>query len=617
MKVKNTTDKLFQSERSRSIVIYIAIFLLYILYFRTILDSGLSADDMWNFNSQVGQYTGGTSAWEITRNQFVMWMKMGRFFPFSIYVHMIFRIMPSVLCYKACIVLSIFVNNLIGGWCLHKITGQRYSRYCFMLLFPLFVQLTPEFDSGLYCYHMLIQFVVTWCFLSLWCLLKYMEQNKAGYAIGSVIFYFFALGTYEVAFVFIFVLVVTVFYKVRNRKQAVKYSIPNVILLMIMGIVNVILKMNAQIGTYDGISVNLQIKPIIITLLKQCSTCFPVGRYICCALKHVEPYSDLLPFTLKEIVQQVKILDVITILLYIAIFLMVERWFFKQWNEREDTDKLLILVGGCLFILPGMLIAVSVKYQDLLGWCSGHLPAYMQSFGVAILVLGLYGLILKKCKGKNSSVVIRYGCLSLAIVIILINQISGRVIVEYMNQYRKYPQENIAAAARDGLFDELKGNENTRLFGTTSYLYDVNSSRSFYTRFTKSNMFAAPRQDIVDIACENMNNDNVCELSSLDEKEYFAIFNMADRRSGAIILGKCIEVEVNENQTDFSHVWIQNPNVYVHGDYDAEICDNRTLIKEGKDYKIYELEGLYDIMQSEEYYKEEVGTGVLYQQQED
>lgn len=604
---------MFQSERGRSIVIHIAIVLLYILYFRVILDSGLSADDMWNFNVQAAQYTGGTGAWEITRNQFLMWLNMGRFFPFSVYVHVLCSIMPSILCYKACIVLSIYVNNLIGGWCLKRITGQRYSQYFFMLLFPLFVQLTPEFDSGLYCYHMLIQFVVTWCFLSLWCLLQYMGQNKARYAIGSVIFYCFALGTYEVAFVFIFVLVITVFYKNRDWKHVVRYSMPNVILLMIMGILNVILKMNAQISTYDGITVNLQIKPILITLLKQCSTCFPIGRYICCTIRYVEPYSDLLPFTLKEIVQQVKILDVVTILVYIGIFLLVERWFFKQWKERSDDDKLLVLIGVCLFVLPGILIAVSVKYQNLLGWCSGHLPAYMQSFGVAILVLGIYGLILKHWKGKKTEAIIRFAGLGVAVIIILFNQVSGRIGVEYMNRYRKYPQENITEAAKVGFFDELQDNETRMLFGTTSYIYDLSASRDFYSRFTQSNIYAIPRQDIVNLAKENCNSENICELSSLGETKYYAMFNMANRESGAIILGRCIEVEVNDNQTDFRHVWVQNPSVFVQGDFEVDVTDDWTLIEHGKDYRIYELEGMYDIMQSEEYYKNEAGTGVLVQ----
>lgn len=613
MKVKSTVDKVFRDEKSRSIVMYAAIFLLYVLYFRVILDSGLSADDMWNYNIQASKYTGGPNAWEVMKNQFLMWIQMGRLFPFSNYVQLLFSIMPSVVCYKACIVVSIYINNLISGWCLHKITGQRYSQYLYMLLLPLFLQLSPEFDSALYCYHMLMQLVVAWCFLSLWCLLQYMEQNKIRYAIGNVIFYFIALGTYEVAFVFILVLIITVFCKISDWKQRVKYCIPNVVTILIMGVLNVILKLNAQSGTYDGITVNLQIKPIIVTFLKQCSTCFPIGRYICYSVRYIEPYSDLYPYTLHEIIQQVRVLDVVTILLYIGLFLIIEYWYYKQWKKQTDGDnRLLLLIGLCLFVLPGVLIAVSVKYQNLLGWCSGHLPAYMQSFGVAFLVLGLYGLILKHCKGKKLEAVIRYVCLGIAVVIILLNQISGRIRVEYMNQYRKYPQENIALAAKEGLFDEFQNNEDKVLFGTTAYIYDQSSSRGFYSRFTQSNIYATPRQDVVNLVKENCNGENICELSDLGETEYYAMFNMAKRGSGAIILGRCIEVEFNDNQTDFRHVWVQNPSVFVQGDFEVDVTDDWTLIEDDKDYRIYELSGSYDIMQSEDYYKDEAGIGVLY-----
>lgn len=648
----------FNVINNRNIAIHIAIFLFYVLYFHIICESGLSADDMWNSNIQAAKYLDGFNAWEVTWNQFLVWLKMGRFFPFSNYAALLFSIVPSVTVYKSCIIGMIWLNNYICGCCLKRITKSNAIQFLYMLIFPLFVQLTPEFDSGLYCYHMLIQMVVLWCFLSLWCLLRYMEGRNVRYAIGSGCFYFLALGTYEVSFVFIFALFWVVFTMETDWKRRIRFCLPNLLVIICMGLANLGARLFLQEGTYEGITVNISLKPMMLTFLKQCATCFPVGRYICSGLKYCVPYSEVYPYTIADILSVIQVWDVLAVVLFVGVICMIKPiriQLFEMGTKEEKTaylnstqgvkeaaatieylngeesknanqkegaaskkegiatwNRTIIGLGLIVFLFPGMLIAVSAKYQQILGWCGGHLPAYMQSVGIAIFLTGMLSFMFSRIRKQWIIKTIQYNGLVIAIIILILNQVSGRAGVEYMNGFRRYPQENIEKAAEAGFFEEIAEDDSKILFGTTSYIYDNNCTNEFYSKLTKSRIMAIPRDELVNLCIRQFGVQETYDMTVWQDKRYYAVFNMAAKKQGAIIMGYCQSTELNEAGTGLEHVWIQNPKVFVRGEDFLTIPATWTLLESGEDYRIYELDGTYDIMQEDEYYKNEAGTGVLY-----
>lgn len=573
---------------------HIMIFLLYVLYFRAVLNSGLSADDMWNYNIKASQYTGGPGAWELTWNQFFMWLNAGRLFPFSNYVYILFQFMPSITFYKILIVLSTYLSNLLCGLSLKKITGQRYFEYMYMLLFLLFIQLTPEFDSALYCYHMLIQLVSIWCFLSLWLVFQYMDSKKKQYMVLSVISYFMALGTYEVAYVFIFVILLGIGIRTKGWKTIIKMGTPHMVVTIAMGILNVYLRIHARTEAYDGITLNLHAKQVIITLIKQCFTCFPVGRYIRYGLQREQLYSHLYPYTVWEVIKSTRLLDILTIILFAGIFVIIER---RYWDNRKIQTGMLrtvIGMGLILFLLPGGLIAVSVKYQNMLGWCSGHLPAYMQSMGIAMVVLGIYEWI--RQKHWKVTKIIRAGCLFIAIVILLLNQITGRISVEKMNQSRKYPQECLEAAADAGMFDEVIDDSEKIVFGVTDYIYDISSSRDFYSRYAKANIYAMPRQDVIGVMKNTGLSTDGYEMVD-NRQQFYATYSVANQEGGLVIIGKCCYVQLDDQGMEFSHVWVEDPKIYVQGQVEnSELIDGQQ--------GIYQEKGVYDLIEIKNYYSD-------------
>lgn len=632
IKEKRKIYTLTSPEQNRNIAIFIAIFLFYVLYFGVICNSGLSADDMWNSNIQAARYLNGPSAWEVMWNQMITWLKLGRVFPFSNYAALLFTCISSVPVYKACIVGMIIINAFVCGACVKAVLKSGSTQLVFLLVFPLFLQLTPEFDSGLYCYHMLIQMVVLWCFLSLWCLLCYMECHRKRYAAGSAVFLFLALGTYEVAFVFLFALLWVAWTMKKKWKAVLTVCLPDLIVFLCMGLVNLGARLFLQESVYQGISVSLSIKAVMITLLKQCSTCFPVGRYICSGLKYCDPYTDVYPYSLSGILSWIRVGDILAVLLFLGIFIAAGfltvkagAWSRKKRNTGQDGTEAVLLnpsgikpewtlvgLGLIVFLFPGLLIAVSAKYQQILGWCSGHLPAYMQSVGLAIAVTGFYSLIMKGNWKQLAKQVFSWGCVCAAVIVIFLNLVSGRAGVEYMNRFRKYPQENITAAAKAGFFDDIAGDSAKILFGTTAYIYDQSCAGEFYSKLTDSHIYAITRNELVNQCVEEYGGLDIYELCEWQGEEYYGIFNMAEQDSGALIMGKCVRLELNEAGTDFRHVWIQDPKVFIRGADAAGIPEDWEVLVQDQDYGIYGLEGVYDVMQDAEYYKNEAGTGVLY-----
>lgn len=621
---KNTSRRM--GNRLQDFWVYLAMFAFYLLLFRLVCQSGLSADDMWNSNVWASPYTGINKPWDTFTGQIMTWLRLGRFFPFSNLATYIFVMCPTIVSYKLAIVVATYLDNLVCSLCLRTITGSKLAGYLYMLLFPVLIQLTPEYDSGLYCYHMLIQSVVLFCFLSLYGLVRYIDTDKKRYAVMSAICFLIALGIYEVAFVFIFVMIYVAYSRTKNFGKTIRYGLADGIVFGIMCLINIAARLFFKTGTYDGIDVQFHPVAVLVTLVKQCSTCIPLGRYICARLKYCYPYSDVYNYSVPDLLKELEVLDFVTILLFAGLlFYMIHRMKDKR-EEIKKSSGMLIVVGLLVFILPGVLIAISSKYQQMLGWCSGHLPAFMQSIGFAMLITGLFFALWSGIKGETGRRLLSVTCGILAAVIMLFSHVTGREAVEYMNSYRKYPQENVANAAKAGLFDDIVNNEDKVVFGTTSYIYDISTSRQFYSKFARANIYAVTRQNFYETVTDSETgagyseevidsvNYRLYDVDSL-EKEYYGVFNIANKESGALIIGKCVQIDWDADAEAMRHVWIDNPKVYIRNDGLAIAgVDSSSWqeVKAGKDYTIYQLQGRYDILQNSGYYDTETEAGTLY-----
>ena len=531
----------------------ITIFIYYLLYFSIILKSGYYGDDALNSNARGVVYN-NNSILNLTFTIMKSWFDGGRVFPFAFYVYELFSLVSSRIIYKLLILITIFINNVLFGKYVKSVTGSDKLKYTVMLLFPIFIQLNSDFANPIYSYHMLMQITLMWLFLSLNSIISYIKKGKKFRTIFSTLFFLIALCTYEIAFTFIVILFLTVYAYTHNIKKTIKILTPHLLVLVIMFLINIYFRSTApQIG-FGSVTINWDFYKILITYLKQCFSAFPLARYFTTFGKAEYPY------TLKEIISGIQLLDLELVIFFFFIIKQIKK---SEKSEVNILNKgIVILIAFLFYIMPGVLIGMSSKYQAELSWGTGHLPSYMQSFGFT-LICAILIISMGQIPFKKYNIILKFFGSVIVIFLIIINQQVGRISVENSNAYLRWPRENVENAIRVGILEDIaSGNV---LIGTTNYTFDAQDSTNFYSLEAKKQILGKSKAEIInELVLKNVDN-NIYNMT--EDRRRFAIHSEADKNSGYVIIGECMDIELNYEKTDVKCISVINPKIYIQGDF--------------------------------------------------
>ena len=542
-----------KSKSSKESLICFSIFIYYILYLGIILKSGYLGDDALNINTGGVKYN-NSSVFGLTKTIVKIWINSGRLFPFAFYMYGFFNAISSRIIYKLLIIISIFLNTILFGHYIKRMTKSDRLKYYIILLFPVLLQLTSEFNNSIYAFHMLMQITLMWLFLSLHSIINYIENRKTSRCILSVFFLFIALGTYEIAYTFIAILFLTVYAYTHNIKKTIKILVPHLIVLTIMLSLNMYLRLTATTIGYGGVTVNLNFLKVLITFLKQCSSAIPLARYFATFGKAGYPY------TLNEIISRIQILDVVLVILFFFILILIKNSIKSDINILNKG--IVLLIALLFFIMPGMLIGISSKYQLELQWGTGHLPSYMQSFGFVLICVVLY-IIINKIRLKKVKLTIKILCTLVVIFLIIVNQQVGRISIDNSNAYFRWPRENVESAIKLGILSDVTSED--ILLCTTNYTFDAQDSVNYYSLEAKKQILSKSNAEIVNELVARQVDSNTYNMTE-DERKY-AIYSYADKNFGYVIIGECMEIELNYEKTDIKRISVINPKIYFEGDF--------------------------------------------------
>lgn len=529
------------------------LFIYYVVCFAITLESGYSGDDVLN-SSTHGIVYKNVSITDFTITVIKHWLSQGRVFPFGLYFYGFYSVVTSRVIYKFIIIVSVYLNCVLFGQYLKKMTGSERIKQYAMLLLPILIQLSAEYYSALFAFHMLMQLLLMWLLLTLLLLMKSIEKGKLYLSIISAGFLLVALGTYEIAFIYILFIFLTVYTYHHNVKSTLKSMIPQLVVYGLMLLVNAYFRLTMSRSGYAGITFNLDISAIGITYLKQCSSVFPLGRYFATYGRPGYPY------TLSELLAGVTLSDGVLIGLFLVISLLMTRW-----TKNESPLKnmgVMALIGVLLFALPGMLIAVSVKYQNELVWGLGHLPSYIQSYGLLVLcTLLVYGI--SRIKRGGIRIPLKICGMLVVVYLICVNQQVGRISVEGLNVYFRWPRENVENAVAKGILGEVKSDD--LLIGTTNYLFDIGEGDKFYSNVARKDIHEVPEA----LYCSEIaggKKEGKSSSISLQGKKY-AIISYAEKKFGYVVAGECVEWQLDKSKTRLSQVAVINPQIYLQGEY--------------------------------------------------
>ena len=532
-------------EKRWNIFLFFGIVGIYLINFWAITKSGYRCDDCYNSNIVgVCQIT-GTSLFDITKGSIEGWMDMGRFFPFSGYTYYMFAIFSTRFAYKFAILCMTLINSVVFGKYVEKFTGSKKLNYLIVLLFPILIPLSCEYNSGLYAYHALAHMIFLWITLSWIMLLKFMESNKIRYNILSGIFLFMALGTYEVAFVLVLVHAITVWIKQRNIKKTLKILSLDIIVYIVTVLINLYLRMNAGGSTYDGTAFGFKPSLIFSGFVKQLSSSVPLVRSYYTYVKDLGK-ADFL----WTVAHNIHVTDVVLIALIGIMAAVVIYKLKKDQINLKGKVMWIFLIGAAIFTLPAFIVALSGKYQVETQMGMGHLPSYIQSFGFTLIFVMIIYLIYNKLN-KWLRMVFIVLVASMLVFILCVNQFMARATVKGENVSCLYPRDNVEASIRAGILDEVTSDK--QLLVSTDYVIDTLGPMVFYTHIADRVIQTKPIIDYKD--------------NQILGNEY-SLFSNANENAGYVILGEFKKLYLDKTRTKVQRIDVQKALIYLQGDYE-------------------------------------------------
>ncbi len=361
----------------------------------------------------------------------------GRIFPLSFGSILIYSYyFQSPLAYQIARVIAIWLSVISMAWLVQLITKNIKVSLFFVLLFPVFWSMRNMSDA-LLSYGPQMPLVALLMMGSLAFLIQYFEKRKKTWYALSLLSYFAALMTYEVATTTFFCLAALIWLNQTTKRQFLQALSPFVLISLayLIGYKIVQHYHAAYIGITPG-HLNIQfLRTFFYQLIAALPLSFGIFR------GHYFKISVLVPFF-----ENPGYLALLLLLFCSAWFLFYQLIKSLQLNQRQN--KTLIVLGLFLCIIPSFLIGISVKYEAELRLGLGYIPLYIQYIGMTFLLLCL----LNKIKHWRVSLALLFS------LIMCFSLIFNLTIVRVQNDQFKYPRDLEDQAIHAGLLNNLPVN---------------------------------------------------------------------------------------------------------------------------------------------------------------
>jgi hypothetical protein len=525
--------------------IYILLFTF--LFLTPIVKCGFISDDgIYYFLRGYINYSGNdANIINITYNNIVSWITRGRFFPFAAYALPLMYILVNNLLYKTAIIIMICINVGMFGSFVEVLTGSKRVKLILMLYVSLFFQIIAVYHSPFLSFSLFMQIMFAILMLILINLQKYFISNSKKHITLSIIFFSVGLMTYELGFSYIGIVILLILFNTKNILQTIKLSIIYFIPLVLVGIINIIIKMRYAIG-YEGVAVKLAPLNILKTILKQCYAAFPLSNYI--AARN----NGILKNDLISIVMNITAQDV----LITVMFLIISYSIIKNTDEisLKINNIYFFLFGLAFYICPGVLSSLTQKYQSELYYGVAHISVYIQYFGLLLLFLWLYVFLYYKLgsiKYKYLLNWVKYISLIVVTIVILLNQQNARLYIDNANSYWKYPKEAVQNALELDILSDLSDEDTLSVL--TPYAWESNE---FYSEFARKKINYIPIETLVHNEIVKSNNLN--GLETLYPDKAYVIRYYGNKEEQKAFLGKVQSIYVNSETNDIINIIVSD-----------------------------------------------------------
>lgn len=447
----------------KKILLLIAI-VISVFYLTPLFYSGYIGDDAVNsLNAREGVILSGESLWLHIEKIIWIWKdSQGRFFPLAWLGYSLYYYFPTLFGYKLLVAAWVLINILIWGLFINKITKSKFFTLALLILTPFFLQMRI-YHEPILSYGGLMQATFIHTLLSLIFFQNYLEGKKKRWLALSMIFYSFALMTYEVSYIFFLFHLLLAFSHEKKISTTIKKSLGPVLTGGFF--IGLAIYLRSNFTQFDiGYTINYDTYSYLKTLAKQILGGIPFSYHFGQMGYHIN-YLDCtgLLCAIKRITQG----D----LLLLALAVTSLSYAIKKIT-RPIPHLSLLLIGFLIATLPAVLTSLSVKHQGQLGWGTAYLPVYMQNFGMALIFFTLFHFGLLKIKRPIIKRIWSVFWVILLSTMILVNLQNNRLVVESWNLGWHNVRILISDALQGGLFSSIPDNALILKNGDQPHDYD-------------------------------------------------------------------------------------------------------------------------------------------------
>lgn len=240
-----------------------------------------------------------------------------------------------------------------------------------------------------------MQNICLFTFGSLYFLSLYLNAKGRIWLYLSLIFYLISVFYYEIPYLFCLLHVWLIWAISKKFRTVLKISFPFVLIGLSMVVLGVYLRhevgaltMGPTAGPY---SANFSIEIVLQTLLKQLFAALPLS-YFTTDHANIFPSLSSLLFASEQKLEGLLIFAIAFILISVN-----ATKYFKKPQPRGRKYLFLLPMGIMIWFLSAFPISLANRYQQELtggGWGYGHLPVYVEYFGVALVITAIIMFLL-------------------------------------------------------------------------------------------------------------------------------------------------------------------------------------------------------------------------------
>ena len=419
--------------------------LLAFLVLQPVLTDGFYWDDAFLSARMQAMRLRGESVFARILEEIAGYAEAGRLKPFAAFLVLVFYFFPNAFTYKLFLLLLTMLGGVLFFRFLREWQGDERLAFGVTAAVCLCFQLRLYHDP-LNSYFGYMQVLFIELILALHFFVKFLRNGRTAPLLISLLFFVVGLMSYEMFFPLTALFLLLALAERKHFWNGVKAGLPHILAAVILFALSMLLRSKniTADAAYSGTTFNLNLSAILTALVNQVTGAFPLSYRLAGndtgLFGKLVPWNKLFNTSVAEFIRGIGWQDLIAVCTLVIIL--------RGGSEEKPRFSWMTLCFGLLlWLLPGLVISLSEKYQNELAPGLAYIPVYFSYFGAALILYELAAGLIRKSGSEILRTVITAG----ACVFLLIGMQDNRGISEDLSEIFAYPRQAGEYALQAGI----------------------------------------------------------------------------------------------------------------------------------------------------------------------